>query len=152
MNRTSKPQISLCGPSEESTREAEKWLSVLLNESRLPIQIVNNFLLHFSEQDHQKLSRFHQKEVDIEEFVTQGHACLTLGGKSKEDAVVAAVKVEEMLCKVQKEFVLEEKGLLKQLSGMEVSPERQTVGLSDPKFTERKRAFKHQGLWVEKVK
>ncbi|XP_037542034.1 protein mono-ADP-ribosyltransferase PARP9 [Nematolebias whitei] len=151
VNRTSKPQISLRGPSEASTREADKWLSVLLNEPRLPIQIVNNFLLHFTEQDHLTLSPFHQKGVDVEEFVAQGHACLTLGGKSKEDAVVAALKVEEMLCKVQKEFVLEEKHLLKQLSDVEVSSERQPVDLFDPKFTERKRAFKHQGLWVEEV-
>lgn len=151
VSRSSNPQISLCGPSEPSTREAEKWLSVLLNEPPLQIRICNNFLLHLSDQDQQNLSRLRKNGVNIEQSFSQGHACLTLDGKSKEDAVVAALTVEEMLCKVQKAFVLEERDVLQQLSDMKVSAERQTVDLSSSKFSELKRAFKHQGLWVEKV-
>lgn len=147
----SKPQISLCGPSEESTHEAEKWLSGLLNNTPRPVEIFNNFLLHISDQDQQELSLLSEKGVKIEEFFTQGHAGLTIDGNSREDVVLAALKVEEMLCEAQKEFVSEEIRELKLLSDMKPSFERQPDVLTDPKFSERKRAFKDQGLWVTKV-
>ncbi|XP_013870677.1 poly [ADP-ribose] polymerase 9 [Austrofundulus limnaeus] len=147
----SKPQISLCGPSEESTREAEKWLSDLLNNAPRFVEIHNNFLLHMSEQDHLKLSLLSENGVQIEEFFTKGHASLTIDGKSSEDVVLAALKVEEMLCEIQKEFVSEETRELERLSGMKASFERQPDVVSDPKFSERERAFQAQGLRVTKV-
>ncbi|XP_017276148.1 protein mono-ADP-ribosyltransferase PARP9 [Kryptolebias marmoratus] len=151
VSRASNPQISLHGPSEESVREAEKWLSVLLNKSSRNVKISNNFLLHFGEQDHLNLSLLTENGVSIEEFFTQGHACVEIDGRSTEDVVLAALQVEEMLCKIQKQFLSEEKQELQLLSDMKVSSDRQTEDLRLPKFTEEKRAFKSQGLWVQKV-
>lgn len=148
---TSRPQISLRGPSEESTREAEKWLSGLLIHTTRPVVIFNNFLLHFSEQDHQKLSLLSEKGVQIEEYFTQGHAGITIDGKSNKDIVLAALKVEKMFCETQKEFVSEEKLELQLISGMEASFERQPDDPKDPKFSQHIRDFKAQGLWVTKV-
>ncbi|XP_012733688.2 protein mono-ADP-ribosyltransferase PARP9 isoform X2 [Fundulus heteroclitus] len=149
-SRALTPQISLDGPSEESKYEAQKWLKDLLSMDSHAIKIYNNFISHFSDTDHLRLSRFAEKGLFIEEFFTQGHACIEINGE-KENAAVAAVKVEAMLCKVQKDFISEEECELQVLVDTEPAPKRQTVRRSSREFTKRADAFSGHGLKVKKV-
>ncbi|XP_030613568.1 protein mono-ADP-ribosyltransferase PARP9 [Archocentrus centrarchus] len=148
------PQISLSGPSEESKREAKKWLIDLFTSSRT-IDICNNFIQHLSEKEYQQLSRLTKKGVKFEEFLTNGHACLTVDGGSVEDVVVAALQVEAMLCTVQKEFVAQEENEMCLLLADKAPHERErktkTVDDTSPEFKERYSAFNHEGLRILKV-
>ncbi|MEQ2213579.1 hypothetical protein XENOCAPTIV_017288 [Xenoophorus captivus] len=143
------PTISLCGLSDETTREAEKWLNDLLSVRSHTIE--NNFISHFSERDHMQLSRLAENGLVIEEFMTQGHACIAITGEMKKDCVVAALKVEAMLCKIQKEFISEEEGELQMLSQTELPSKRETVDKSSKEFSHRFDAFIVHGLRVTKV-
>ncbi|XP_005944170.1 protein mono-ADP-ribosyltransferase PARP9 [Haplochromis burtoni] len=151
--RASSPQISLCGPSEESIHEAKKWLTDLFTSSGT-IDICNNFIQHLSEKQYLQLSRLTRNGVKFEEFLTNGHACLTLNGDLVEDVVVAALQVEAMLCTVQMEFVKEEETemcLLANEASLEKERKTRTVDDSSPEFTDRFSAFKHEGLIILKV-
>uniref|UniRef100_A0A3Q2CMW6 Poly [ADP-ribose] polymerase 9-like n=1 Tax=Cyprinodon variegatus TaxID=28743 RepID=A0A3Q2CMW6_CYPVA len=125
-SRAQTPKISLLGPSDESTKEAEKWLTDLLSMHSHTVKIYNNFILHFSEEDHLRLSVVAENEL-IEEFFTQGHACIEINGETKEDTVFAALEVEAMLCKIQKDFISEEEGDLQMMSQTDKSCKRETV-------------------------
>uniref|UniRef100_A0A3Q3BQC0 Poly [ADP-ribose] polymerase 9-like n=1 Tax=Haplochromis burtoni TaxID=8153 RepID=A0A3Q3BQC0_HAPBU len=145
--------ISLCGPSEESIHEAKKWLTDLFTSSGT-IDICNNFIQHLSEKQYLQLSRLTRNGVKFEEFLTNGHACLTLNGDLVEDVVVAALQVEAMLCTVQMEFVKEEETemcLLANEASLEKERKTRTVDDSSPEFTDRFSAFKHEGLIILKV-
>ncbi|XP_047225861.1 protein mono-ADP-ribosyltransferase PARP9 isoform X2 [Girardinichthys multiradiatus] len=148
-SRAPTPTISLLGPSDETTREAEKWLNDLLSVQLQTIE--NNFISHFSERDHMQLSRLAENGLLIEEFMTQGHACIAISGEMKKDCVVAALKVEAMLCKIQKEFISEEEGELQMLSQTELPPKRDTVDKSSKEFSHQSDAFIVHGLRVTKV-
>ncbi|MEQ2249721.1 hypothetical protein ILYODFUR_032159 [Ilyodon furcidens] len=148
-SRAPTPTISLLGPSDETTREAEKWLNDLLSVRSHTIK--NNFISHFSERDHMQLSRLAENGLVIEEFMTQGHACIAITGEMKKDCVVASLKVEAMLCKIQKAFISEEEGELQMLSQTELLPKRETVDKSSKEFSHRFDAFIDHGLRVTKV-
>ncbi|XP_032368834.1 protein mono-ADP-ribosyltransferase PARP9 isoform X2 [Etheostoma spectabile] len=149
-------QISLNGPSDETTREAERWLNGLLLQTFGPVVIRNNFIQHFGEKEHLQLSRLTKAGVSIEESFENGRAGITVMGDSTEDVVVAGLQVEAMLCSIQTEFVTEEENaMLWAVSTKDVSFERKTVDQSSPEFSERLSAFKKHGmlrvLKVEKV-
>ncbi|XP_015226912.1 PREDICTED: poly [ADP-ribose] polymerase 9-like [Cyprinodon variegatus] len=149
-SRAQTPKISLLGPSDESTKEAEKWLTDLLSMHSHTVKIYNNFILHFSEEDHLRLSVVAENEL-IEEFFTQGHACIEINGETKEDTVFAALEVEAMLCKIQKDFISEEEGDLQMMSQTDKSCKRETVEKSSKVFLDRSDAFSFHGLRVMKV-
>uniref|UniRef100_A0A1A8FKR3 Poly (ADP-ribose) polymerase family, member 9 n=1 Tax=Nothobranchius korthausae TaxID=1143690 RepID=A0A1A8FKR3_9TELE len=150
-SRASNPLIVLHGPTEESTREAAKWLSDHLSVSSHSLEICNNFIQHFSEKNHLQLSKMIEAGVSIEEFFVQGHACIRVDSESKEDTAIAALRVEEMLCKIQEQFIDEEKHELQLMSNKEVSIHREMADLSDRMFSDRKRAFCDGGLRIIKV-
>ncbi|XP_006810462.1 protein mono-ADP-ribosyltransferase PARP9-like [Neolamprologus brichardi] len=154
-NRGPAPHISLSAPSEESASEAEKWLTHLLYKSSPCVTICNNFIQHLSEKQYLQLSRLTRKGVKFEEFLTKGHTCLKVDGDSVEDAVVAALQVEAMLCIVQKEFVTEEENEMCKLLANEVPLKREkktkTVDNSSWDFKDRIPAFRNLGLWILKV-
>uniref|UniRef100_A0A3Q2CMM6 Poly [ADP-ribose] polymerase 9-like n=1 Tax=Cyprinodon variegatus TaxID=28743 RepID=A0A3Q2CMM6_CYPVA len=154
-SRPPTPKISLHGSSDESKIEAKKWLSDLF-QCRGVIRIQNNFISHFSEQDHLQLSKLAvpEKGLSIEESFSQGHACITVMGKSGRDVAIAALQVEAMLCKTQKEFISEEEHQLKMLSGIDLSMERRTVNPTSQQFYNRLQHFKPLEVFhlqVEKV-
>ncbi|XP_039673638.1 protein mono-ADP-ribosyltransferase PARP9 isoform X2 [Perca fluviatilis] len=146
-DRALTPQISLIGPSDETTREAERWLSGLLFQTLDTVAIRNNFIQHFGEKEHLQLSRLIKGGVSIEESFENGRAGITVKGNSTEDVVVAGLQVEAMLCNIQKEFVTEEeRAMLCAVLPEDVSFERKTVDRSSPEFSERSSAFKKHGL------
>ncbi|XP_061579916.1 protein mono-ADP-ribosyltransferase PARP9 [Cololabis saira] len=145
------PRISLSALSPESAEEAEKWLQDLLYNSQPFVNICNNFILHFGKKEFQRLSRLTKSGVSIEEFLTQGHACLKVEGHSREEIVIAALQVEKMLCDIQKEFVSEEERELGLLSNKNTSFERMNVGLKDNPRSDWSSAFRSQNLGVLKV-
>uniref|UniRef100_A0A3B5AGQ1 Poly(ADP-ribose) polymerase family member 9 n=1 Tax=Stegastes partitus TaxID=144197 RepID=A0A3B5AGQ1_9TELE len=147
--KTPSPQISLTGLSDESTREAEKWLTHLLVNSGT-VEIYNNFIQHLSETEYRQLARLKKKGVLIEEFLANGHACITIIGNS-EDVAVAALQVEAMLCTVQKKFVSEEESELQTLTAGKVFFERETVKRESKEFADKVTAFKNVGLRITKV-
>ncbi|XP_038138806.1 protein mono-ADP-ribosyltransferase PARP9-like [Cyprinodon tularosa] len=151
-SRPPTPKISLHGSSDESKIEAKKWLSDLF-QCRGVIRIQNNFISHFSEQDHLQLSKLAvpEKGLSIEESFSQGHACITVMGKSGRDVAIAALQVEAMLCRTQKEFISEEEHQLKMLSGINISMERRTVNPTSQQFYNRLQHFKPLGVSVVKV-
>lgn len=144
------PQIRLCGCSLEATREAEKWLQDLFSSSSR-VRICNNFILHFGKKEYQRLSHVMEPRVYLEEFFPQGHACIEIRGGSKEEAAIAALQVEEMLCNIQKDFVLEEERELGQMSMEKISFKREEVDKSRQEFSDRVATFKSQGLRVLRV-
>uniref|UniRef100_A0A3B3Z1D8 PARP n=1 Tax=Poecilia mexicana TaxID=48701 RepID=A0A3B3Z1D8_9TELE len=149
-SRAPAPQISLVCPSEESKHEAERWLQNRLFTDSHSIKIYNNFLSHFSDHDHLQLAISAEKGLIVEEFFSKGHACLEINGGSKEEVAVAGLKVEAVLCKIQKEFIREEEHELQMLSNTEPSHKRKTVEKSSKEFSSRQEAFSH-ALKVTKV-
>ncbi|XP_015226702.1 PREDICTED: poly [ADP-ribose] polymerase 9-like [Cyprinodon variegatus] len=149
-SRASTPHLILLGPSDESTHEAEKWLNRLLSMQSHTITIYNNFILHFRMEDHLRLES-PRKGLLMKSYLTQGHACIEITSKTKEETVFAALEVEAMLCKIQKEFISEEEGELQMLSQTELSCKRQTVEKSSREFLDRSAAFGIHGLIVMKV-
>ncbi|XP_028289543.1 protein mono-ADP-ribosyltransferase PARP9 [Parambassis ranga] len=148
--RASVPQITLNGPSDESVQEAEKWLCDLFNLSDHMV-IQNNFIQHFSEKQYMQLSGLGKNGVTMEVFLTQGHACIDVDGQSAVDVAVTVLQVEAMLCKIQDEFLKEEKSELELMSTKVLSFERKTLHLSSPEFKDKVPAFSKEGLWVLKV-
>ncbi|XP_034742029.1 protein mono-ADP-ribosyltransferase PARP9 isoform X2 [Etheostoma cragini] len=149
-------QISLIGPSDETTREAERWLNGFLLRTSDTVVIRNNFIQHFGEKEHLQLSRLTKEGVSIEESFENGRAGITVKGNSTEEVVVAGLQVEAMLCSIQTEFVTEEENaMLWAVLTKDVSFERKTVDRSSPEFSERLSAFKKHGvlriLKVDKV-
>uniref|UniRef100_A0A3Q1EM90 PARP n=1 Tax=Acanthochromis polyacanthus TaxID=80966 RepID=A0A3Q1EM90_9TELE len=150
-SRAPSPQMSLIGLSEESTREAEKWLTDLFQSSGT-VTICNNFIQHFSEEEYWQLTRLHKRGVSIEEFLAKGHACINISGDSREDVVMAALQVEAMLCTIQKKFVSEEESELQTLTANKVSfPKRTVLDYSSQEFSDRQSVFKSHGLRILKV-
>lgn len=134
--KASSPQISLNGPSEEATREAERWLQGILCNSDDTVIILNNFILHFGKQEQQQLSHLTQKGVFIKEFFDKGRAGIMVKGELNEEVAVAALKVEAILCKIQKEFVRDEEREIFQFLGKNVSFER-TFNFPPPEFKDK---------------
>lgn len=147
-SRAPTPQITLGGPSEEPMLEAKRWLNGLFYKSDSLVNISNNFIQHFGEQEHLQLYRLMEKGVVIEELFEGGHARISVMGSSSEDAVVAGIQVEAMLCNVQKEFVRdEEDAMCEALGEKRVDFERKKVDSSSNRLS----AFKKEGLWIVKV-
>ncbi|XP_049903950.1 protein mono-ADP-ribosyltransferase PARP9 [Epinephelus moara] len=151
VSRSPTPQISLNGASNETTREAEQWLSRLLFRSNGKVVICNNFILHFGEEQHLQLSRLLKSGVSIEEVFEKGHASILVKGDSDEDVVVAGLQVEAMLCNVQKAFVKEECAMLPAVMTKSLSFERKTVDNSNEAFLDRLSGHRKHGLFIVKV-
>uniref|UniRef100_A0A3Q4HIS3 Macro domain-containing protein n=1 Tax=Neolamprologus brichardi TaxID=32507 RepID=A0A3Q4HIS3_NEOBR len=153
-NKAPIPKISLRSYSKESLHEAEKWLTHFLIRPPRPMVIYNNFIQHLGEREYLQLSHLTRKGVKCEEFLSKGHACLTVDGDSAEDVVDAALQAEAMLCTVQEAFVREEKDEMCKLLA-EVPRERErktkTVDNSSREFKERISDFRNLGLWILKV-
>ncbi|XP_047456374.1 protein mono-ADP-ribosyltransferase PARP9 [Mugil cephalus] len=146
------PQISLSSSSDAATREAEKWLNGLLLRPPSTVDICNNFISHFSDQEQKQVSRLSRKGVSIEEFFSNGHACISVSGTPREDVVVTVLKIETMLCNIHKRFVFEEeRELCLRTSQRKLSFERQTVDHSSQTFTARSSIFSRQGLRISKM-
>ncbi|XP_068428086.1 protein mono-ADP-ribosyltransferase PARP9 [Clinocottus analis] len=151
-SRAPTPQISLTGPSNETTREAERWLTGLLFRPSSSVDIHNNFILHFGEKEHLQLSRLLKTGLCIEEFFEGGRASLTVSGESVEDVVVAGLQVEALLCSIQREFAAkEERFMLNAMLSKNLSYERKLVDSKSPEFSEISSGFKKHGLLVLKI-
>ncbi|XP_042281857.1 protein mono-ADP-ribosyltransferase PARP9 [Thunnus maccoyii] len=145
------PKISLTGPSDVAIREAERWLSSFLSKPSDTVIISNNFIQYFGEAEYQQLSRLNKRGVSIKECFENSRATIIVHGDSAEDVVVAGLKVEAMLCKVQREFVAEEEGTLRLMSTENVSFERKTVDSKSLEFSDRSSAFRNLGLQIVKM-
>ncbi|KAM4609064.1 protein mono-ADP-ribosyltransferase PARP9 [Polymixia lowei] len=126
------PQIRLSGSSAEATHEARRWLKDLFNSSDR-VTVRNNFIQYFGEEQFQQLFSENKRGVSIAESFEKGCAEMIIQGKSAEDVVVAVLRVEDMLCETQKEFVREEE-LTMPLS---VSCKRNPVDRFTDEFTDR---------------
>lgn len=106
-------KLSVTGSSEESRQEAYTWLSDILTYPRVMRVIQNNFITHIGEEEYLQLIKLiSQNNVTIEESLDQGVARLFLNGNLIVNVAVAFLAVENMLCKIQKDFVNEEAKLL----------------------------------------
>uniref|UniRef100_A0A8C3A869 Poly [ADP-ribose] polymerase n=1 Tax=Cyclopterus lumpus TaxID=8103 RepID=A0A8C3A869_CYCLU len=150
-SRAPTPQISLSSLSNETTREAEQWLTGLLFRSSGSVVIYNNFVQHFGEREHLQLSRLLQTGLFIEEFFESGRAGLIVSGESDEDIVVAGLQVEAMLCNIQSEFATEEERVILTLTKKNLSFERKLVDDMGPEFLETSLDFEKHRLRVLKV-
>lgn len=72
-------------------------------------------------------------------------------GKSTEDGAVVGVRVEAMLCDVQREFVKEEERAMRQVTARNVDEERKTVDHLSSLFSHKKSTFKTSQLRVVRV-
>ncbi|XP_056293612.1 protein mono-ADP-ribosyltransferase PARP9 isoform X2 [Pseudoliparis swirei] len=143
------PQISLTGPSNEATHEAERWLSGLLFGSGGAVRICNNFVQHFGERENLQLSHLLQIGVSIEEFFERGRAGLIVSGASVEDVGCACLQVEAMLCSIQGECVAEEERAT--LTPKNPSFQRKPVDHTSQKFSVTSSDLKKHGLQILKV-
>ncbi|TKS67582.1 Poly [ADP-ribose] polymerase 9 [Collichthys lucidus] len=149
-SRAPSPQISLSGPSNEATREAERWLHDLFKTNGT-VTICNNFIQHFGEKEHLQLSRLMKKGISIAEIFDKSRASMVVKGNSAEDVVVAGLQVEAMLCNIQREFVREEERTMVVMSSQNVSFERKMVDQSTSEFKDILSAFKYTDLSIVKV-
>ncbi|XP_026151983.1 protein mono-ADP-ribosyltransferase PARP9 [Mastacembelus armatus] len=110
-------KISLSGPSDEATSEAEYWLSCLFSKSSgTSFQIYNNFIQHFGEKEYEQLSQLTNWGINVKESLVNGHASILVNGGSYEEAVIAGLQVEAILRDVQQEFIKEqERAMLEML-------------------------------------
>uniref|UniRef100_UPI0037E787C7 protein mono-ADP-ribosyltransferase PARP9 n=1 Tax=Semicossyphus pulcher TaxID=241346 RepID=UPI0037E787C7 len=145
------PRISLSGPSEEATREAERWLQNLLFESAGTVVICNNFILHFGKKELGQLSNLTKMGVSIEEFYEKGRGGISMKGDSTEALAVARLQVEALLCKTQMEFVKDEEHKISHILTENVSFQRKSLHLSNPEFRGRLSLCKNLKLWMSKV-
>lgn len=146
-SRTSTPQISLSGPSEEMTREAEKWLAHLLFSFSGTILIHNNFISHFGKEELLKLSQLQTRDISIEECLQRGCVSIVVHGSSHVEVVVAGLQVEAMLCSIQKDVVKDvENGL-----EMDLSYERTELPCFPTELSHIQPEFRHAGLQIVKV-
>jgi len=148
------PQISLTGPSNEATHEAERWLSGLLFGSGGAVRICNNFVQHFGERENLQLSHLLQIGVSIEEFFERGRAGLIVSGASVEDVGCACLQVEAMLCSIQGECVAEEERATLAAPPTPKNPsfQRKPVDHTSQKFSVTSSDLKKHGLQILKVR
>lgn len=149
--RAPSPQISLTGPSDEATREAERWLQNLLFEAPAAVPIHNNFILHFGKQEQWQLSDLTKSGVVIEEYLANGRARIIVKGDSKKDVAIARLRVEAILCKIHEEFARDEEQEIFQLSTKNVSFRRETMHISSKETRERCSVFNNLSPWMPKV-
>ncbi|XP_041663639.1 protein mono-ADP-ribosyltransferase PARP9 [Cheilinus undulatus] len=147
--RAPSPQISLTGPSDEATREADRWLQNLLFEAPAVVPIHNNFILHFGEQEQRQLSDLTKSGVSIEEYFANGRARIIVRGDSKKDVAVARLRVEAILCKIHEEFARDEEREIFQQLTKNVSSRRETMHALSTETQYRHSVFKD--LWISKV-
>lgn len=150
-SRASSPQISLRSPSDEATREAERWLTGLLFETFGTVFIYNNFIMHFGEHEHQRLSRIMKRGISIQETFESGRASIIIEGDSSEDVIIAALQVEAMLCHIHREFISDKKDEMALMSTKTVSFQRIPVDLTRPELSGIISAFKKENLRIVKV-
>lgn len=150
-SRASSPQISLSSPSEEATREAERWLSWLLFETFGIVFIQNNFIMHFGEHEHQRLSQMMKRGISIQENFESGRASIIIQGDSNEDVIVATLQVEAMLCSVHRGFISDKKDEMAVMSTKNVSFKRNPVALTRHELSDIMSAFKQEKLSIVKV-
>ncbi|XP_040913509.1 protein mono-ADP-ribosyltransferase PARP9 [Toxotes jaculatrix] len=144
------PKIILCSPSDETAREADRWLSGLFQFSG-SVTICNNFIQHLGEQEYQQLSQLIKKGVFIEESFEKGHAHITVDGNSLEDVGVAVLQVEAMLCNIQEEFVREEERAMLQIPTKNMTFQRIPVDCKSSLFSEKLSDLKNEGLCMLKL-
>uniref|UniRef100_G3NCP2 Macro domain-containing protein n=1 Tax=Gasterosteus aculeatus TaxID=69293 RepID=G3NCP2_GASAC len=136
-------------PRYEARSEARRWLSGLLCTSSGPVVIRNNFIQHFGESKHQQLSRL--TGVTVNEFIEKGRAHLNVSGQSVEDVAVAVLEVEAMLCDVQREFVMEEKSFMHDVTTERLFSNRKLVDKASPEFKKRSASYRDHNLLLVKV-
>lgn len=147
---TSTTKLSVSGSSEESRQEACAWLYDILICRHVTRVIQNNFITHFGEEEYLQLTKIiGQNNVAIEESLDHGVARLILSGDLIVNVAVAFLAVENMLCKVQKDFVNEEATLLSSYTNTKMQFERREI----PNATSHLSAttFLHAGLEIVKV-
>lgn len=149
-SRASSPKISLSSPSDEATREAERWLSGLLFETFGTVFIHNNFIMHFGEHEHRQLSQIMKRGISIQEIFESGRASIIIQGDSN-GVIVATLKVEAMLCHIHREFISDKKDEMAVMSTKNVSFKRNPVDLTRPELSDIMSAFKKENLHIVKV-
>lgn len=143
-------KISLSGPSEELRREAHAWLSDILLNSPVTRIVQNNFITHFGKEEQLQLTKMiHQSNISIKQVLKQGKASLHLSGTSAVTVAVVCLEVENMLCKVQRDFLEEEWMLLFVYTNM--SPCFKMCAVPKHKSHFSTTAFQHVGLEIVKV-
>ncbi|XP_003962141.2 protein mono-ADP-ribosyltransferase PARP9 isoform X1 [Takifugu rubripes] len=144
-------KLSVSGSSEESRQEAYAWLSDILIHRRVMREIQNNFITHFGEEEYLQLTKIIcQNNVAIEEFLNQGVARLILNGDFIVNVAVACLAVENMLCKIQKDFVNEEAKLLSSYTNTNLQYERREI--PNPRSHFLATDFRSAGLEIVKIK
>uniref|UniRef100_A0A667Z8L2 PARP catalytic domain-containing protein n=1 Tax=Myripristis murdjan TaxID=586833 RepID=A0A667Z8L2_9TELE len=140
----------LCHPSNtltEEAREAKHWLNDVFSLSGTFIAS-NNFIQYFGEQEFRQLSRKLKRGVSIEEFLEKESAGVKIQGMSVEDVAVVRVQVEAMLCRIQKDFVEEEKSAMPKMS---ITSGRKPVDRYTHEFKYRESVFRSSKLSVIRV-
>lgn len=143
-------ELSMSGSSEESRQEAYAWLSDVLIYPRVTRTIQNNFITHFGEEEYLQLTKIiGQNNVTIEEHLHHGVASLILNGDRIVNVAVAFLAVENMLCKIQKDFVNEEAKLLSSYTNANLQFER--CEIPNPRSHFLASTFRPAGLEIVKV-
>lgn len=144
-------KLSVSGSSEESRQEAYVWLSDILICPHVIRVIQNNFITHFGEEEYLQLTKIiGQNNVTIEEFLDHGVARLILNGDLIVNVAVAFLAVENMLCKIQKDFGKEEAKLLSSYANTKLQFERREI--PKPRSHFKATSFRAAGLEIVKVK
>lgn len=143
-------KISLSGSSAESVQEAHVWLTDILLHPTASRIVQNNFITHFGEEEYMQLTTIMGKNnISIEEFLKQGQASIILTGNSIINVTVAFLEVENILCKIQRDFVEEEVKRLSNYANQSLKYKRCAVPHFKDHFSTA--AFLDSGLEIVKV-
>lgn len=118
-------------------QEARSWLTDVLLRSSKSRHIQNNFITYFGEDEHRLLTEIMRKHnVSIEQVLRRGKASIVVTGKSiNENVAVAFLEVEDILFKIQREFVEEEAKVLSLYTHESVWFRRSAVPAAQAHFT-----------------
>ena len=154
-NTSADPELWGSSASAEAKEEAQSWLQGLLRCSGAAT-VNNNFIQYLGVEQLHQLNSDAEPAARMEEFFESGCAKIKVWAESSEDVVVHVVKVEAMLCAVQKEFAREVKAHMPtptatppptHMPRTEGSPSGTAAVLRD-----RGAQFKKQGLDIHMVR
>ncbi|CAL8266083.1 unnamed protein product [Lota lota] len=139
------PELRLSNPWIEANEEARSWLEDLLHCSGMAT-VNNNFIQYLGVEELRQLNSGAESATLIEEFFERGCAKIKVQAESSKDVAVHVLKLEAMLCAIQKEFVREVRAHMPVPSARRSLSDRMPVD-----FRDKERQFKQRGIDIQRI-
>ncbi|XP_069472726.1 protein mono-ADP-ribosyltransferase PARP9-like isoform X2 [Ambystoma mexicanum] len=111
-----KPTIEIVGKNDILVQEAALWIQRILQPHMDNLLIENNHIFYCGVHEHKLISNL-DTNVSITENLKNGSAHIIINGLG-HDVIKAGLKIERLLCDVQKEYELEQEEELSAITGL----------------------------------